>query len=430
MNKIRILQIGDIHYPWARNHKSAADFGSSPDNISNVTEHIVAQGAALNKIAGQIRTICEEPPDVIAFVGDYTVKGEPLALAEAVEYCKKAIISPFFSETEYADHVIFVPGNHDVARPTPGSTDPYKKFEAYQTALENAGVVNHSTKNFGRASVSTAHGVVRVLGVNTCVGCGEFRALPAKLANDFVTLISGFTDKDGHGFDPVLLGGIAEQLDIPFLDRSDIDNLDLELSARSGSRVAAVIGHHNLLPQKETRVLAYGELLNSGVLRETLTNKSHPLIYLHGHIHSEPVELIRDPSIPEGGLLAISAPLITDGVNVVDIYYDEDLDVVGVEVIPWRFSPTMSLQHKRSLKIPLGQAGNRLSRLPSAARDIFAYLVQAGDAAQRHLTKISAELNIDVEAASRHCSELAWAGLVEINNYHKAKNKWDVRLAI
>ena len=145
---------------------------------------------------------------------------------------------------------------------------------------------------------------------------------------------------------------------------------------------------------------------------------------------TEPVELVRDPLHPDGGVLSVSAPLITEGLNVIDVYLDDDHEPQGVDIIPWRFSSTLQLGRQRSLKISLAHGENRLSRLNEDARKIFHYLVDAGDSAQRHLNQLASELGIELEEASKSCQALAWAGLVTVQNSHKSTNKWDVRLAI
>lgn len=430
MRKVRILQIGDIHFPWAVEQKPSADFGSKPDKIPNVTDNIAPSGIALNKVAASIRSICDPKPDLVVFVGDLTVKGNEDGLRNAVKFCLDGILNPIFSPDEISSRVLFVPGNHDVSRPESASDDPYEKFNLYREVLEEAGISQHSTKVFGRASVPISERTVTALGVNTCLGCGEFRALPQSLSEQLGALLAshdGEVSPDDH---LGVISGMQEQLDMPLLDRKDIDGLDIELSGPNGQVAPIVVGHHNLLPQKETRVLAYGELINSGVLREVLSNKDHPIIYLHGHIHAEPVELVRDPTFPDGGVLSISAPLITEGLNVVDVYLDEDLEPVGTDLIPWRFSSTLQLNKLRSLRISLAQGENRLASLHEDARTMFQYLVQAGDSAQRHLSQLASELGHTIEDAARHCDALSWAGLVTISNHHKSYTKWDVRLAI
>ncbi|RFZ83853.1 metallophosphoesterase [Shinella sp. WSJ-2] len=429
MKRLRILQVGDIHFPWSENVAPRADFGTSPDNISVVSSSLKTPGVALNKLAASIRNICDPKPDLVVFVGDFTVKGDPDNLDKAVKYCLNGLLKPIFSQEEISERVLFVPGNHDVTRPVEGSTDPYEKFETYRLAMENNGITNHSTRNFGRVTVPVSGSTVSALGINTCLGCGEFRALPSKLRTAISEAINGYHIPATA---PKLIedvSEIAEQLDMPLLDRKDIDGLDVELTGIHG-KSPIIVGHHNLLPQKETRVLPYGELINSGVLREVLATKDYPVLYLHGHIHSDPIELIRDPLHHDGGILSISAPMITDGVNIVDLYLDADLEPIGVDIIPWRFSPTLQLVRNRSLRISMAHGENRLASLPEEARRIFRYLVHAGDAAHRHLSQLSDELGLDIDLIARNCEALSWAGLVHVANAHKSPPKWDIRLAI
>lgn len=419
IKKIRILQVGDIHFPWAKSQKPAADFGSGPEKLPGITENLTAPGIALNKLSSSIRKICEEKPDFIVFVGDYTNKGDRSGHESAIDYCLDGLLKPILDQSEIQDRCIFVPGNHDVTRPKNPGSDPLEKFHQYKAVMEGRRLTNHSAVGFSKVHTTVFGKTLAAVGINTCMGCGEFRSMPGSISSAIQGATASETPDE-----------LYEQLDMPFLDRLDIDGLDLELSTSPTSRTPIVVGHHNLLPQRETRVLPYGELINSGILREILTTKDYPVLYLHGHIHSDPVELIHDPSFPEGGVLSISAPLITQGLNVIDLYLDDTLDILGVDLIPWRFSATLQLSRLRSLRIPLINGRNKLARLPETSRKIFKHLVDAGDSAQRHLTQISRELAIELAETASGCEALAWAGLIHLDHAHKSHEKWDVRIAI
>ena len=97
-----------------------------------------------------------------------------------------------------------------------------------------------------------------------------------------------------------------------------------------------LVGHHNLLPQKIPRISPYGEMLNAGFVRSQMLGLDRPIVYLHGHIHQDPVEVVSDPRLPDSKLVLISAPEIKDGFNEIVFYISEHDDLVGIRLIPHR----------------------------------------------------------------------------------------------
>lgn len=133
MKKIRILQIGDIHFPSVKETTASASFGSDPDEISNVSENLELPAVVLNKISAAMLSVCDPEPDLIVFVGDYTTGADKKGLKDAIDFCFKGIITKFFKNSDILERVLFVPGNHDVKRPKKNTEDPIKKiFQLYK----------------------------------------------------------------------------------------------------------------------------------------------------------------------------------------------------------------------------------------------------------------------------------------------------------
>ena len=59
--------------------------------------------------------------------------------------------------------------------------------------------------------------------------------------------------------------------------------------------LSVIVAHHNLLPQRLPRLAPYTELVNGGALRASLGELGKPVLYLHGHIHEDPIEILRSP---------------------------------------------------------------------------------------------------------------------------------------
>lgn len=101
------------------------------------------------------------------------------------------------------------------------------------------------------------------------------------------------------------------------------------------------MAHHNLLPQRIPRILAYGEMLNAGFLRQMLHASRRNVIYLHGHIHEDPIEVISVPgseiaSRDERKIVSIAAPALKDGFNEITLFFGVENDVFLVRVTKYR----------------------------------------------------------------------------------------------
>lgn len=104
--------------------------------------------------------------------------------------------------------------------------------------------------------------------------------------------------------------------------------------------------------QRMTRLAPYTELVNSGAVRASLMEAGRPILYLHGHIHTDPVEVL---SVPGGdALVCISAPAAEDGFNIIEVVFTRSGKPLH---IPW---PTVPL--RRCARKP---AAHQSARAPS-----------------------------------------------------------------
>ena len=121
---------------------------------------------------------------------------------------------------------------------------------------------------------------------------------------------------------------IGEQLDTPLFQEQDVAAVIDSISALSQETFPIVLAHHNILPQSQSRIDIYTETINSGLVRSRLTNCGRTVIYCHGHIHTEPIEILQVPD-SETRIIAWSVPPLVDGFDKIEIHYGSDGIPIG-----------------------------------------------------------------------------------------------------
>jgi hypothetical protein len=102
--------------------------------------------------------------------------------------------------------------------------------------------------------------------------------------------------------------------------------------------VPVVLSHHNLLPQAILRIAIYTEVMNAGRVRSRFSGFRNTVLYCHGHIHDDPVEVIQTPDNHEARIVAISAPELARGFNVIQLEYGEQGTPLGCKVIRFKYN--------------------------------------------------------------------------------------------
>ncbi|MER8541507.1 metallophosphoesterase [Mesorhizobium sp. M1334] len=346
MQRVRILQIGDVHYPdW---HSSASDIDAKDSKFApKITQKLRASSlrAVLTKLR---RLITTKRPDAVAFMGDFTSRGDKEYIASAFQHLT-LLCRAQGSKSAFLP-LIFVPGNHDVNRDDARDLGPTEKFSEMAGLAASLGWETVPVDQPVHFRLPAKSGSANVILVNTAIGSWELQNLPAFLRDRLKELNTGAepvdlgtTDTSGHSpatppSDPTRDASDDEyygQLDTPYISREMLAGLQ-ELLQQVGMRFSIVIGHHNLLPQKIPRITPYAEMLNSGFVRTQLLQSDKSIVYLHGHIHSDPVEIVSDPRSPNGKLICISAPEIQAGFNELVFFMTDQGELVGIRLIPYR----------------------------------------------------------------------------------------------
>ena len=338
---IRILQVGDVHFPAAVRRRHSADLKRDAFSMS---DEIAPEGLRLKRVIAQLSAYETGYFDAIAFMGDFTDGHPDVALQmegmdKCFAYIELNIIKPLLGRDGHAKS-LFVPGNHDVDR-TVCPTEPgnrMDKFAHYVKGLSALGYVRHSADQISELNLRKGPMSAFLAGINTCLGCGEFMTFPQKVKDDLLAQLSGVIERGRGDAAANILEtflDLTERLDAPLIEGNILQMLDSSLDRRIAddrNAVQVVIGHHNLLPQVIPRVAPFSELMNSGKLRSLLATKDTPVLYLHGHIHDHPVEVVYSQTHPDSCVISVSAPEFIDGFNVIEIHADEDGAPLGVVV--------------------------------------------------------------------------------------------------
>ncbi|HEX8321782.1 metallophosphoesterase family protein [Longimicrobium sp.] len=444
MKSLSLLHLGDVHYPETRHGAAVIDDkdpGFSAALKARVSPH------RLTAVMATIRRLAENQADLggVLLSGDLTTNAKVGEYKECIQYLQKCFggLQPWES-----DGLHVVPGNHDVNRskiPLPGSddepdpvphADSLEKFEEFRTAWAEIGRPILAVDAVRVTELNASGCRLPVISLNSCLGCGEYRRLPARFQKAYISLLSETkTGRADHR-------DLVEQLDTPAFDDTHLADIASTLSGIPSSVPAVVLAHHGLLPQAVPRVAPYSEVINAGIARYRFAGCNKPIIYCHGHIHESAVEIL---SHPEGGrrpLVTVSAPVLDAGFNLISFYFTDTGLVLGCEVTRYVFQNYGDVTPMEPIRIPLGDRDE-----PEYASDALS--VRIGKVLSRKATRFhalfaavksqSADVEETVEEAGlanaspaedevvERLREMEWLGVVEITARVQAHKHWILR---
>jgi 3',5'-cyclic AMP phosphodiesterase CpdA len=357
---VSFLQLGDVHYPDLLTVKTA-------DHKDKGISSALAEAVGPSRIAAITRGISQVRADeknLVAIVlnGDLTTRGDVGGYEACLTFLHGALE---LSDQEYwkERRLLAVPGNHDINRSAIVMGEPLRKkfaplldlwvkvFGASTPLTVDLPVpVDLPTKNPLNSSPS-----VRFLPLNTCLLCGEYRAFPTQIRDKVVGLLNDLKRAiPADEFEKLL----SEQIDCPAVGRDDVSALEQHISGNTDSSIAVVIGHHPLVAQPMPRIDGYNELLNAGFVRESVLETRRNVLYLHGHIHQDPLLLVTSPLRGPHRIIHISAPALEDGFNLIRIQFSTVTnEPLGMELIPYRFGDHLGLIRRDSIKVRLVEQG-------------------------------------------------------------------------
>jgi hypothetical protein len=416
MKEMTIIHIGDIHYPETKLIKTA-------DIKEWGTDSPIVDSSAPFPLQNSIRKIQnllgEFSVDGIALSGDLTSDGFYSGYKECVDYLVKSILGGIFTLEQERIHV--VPGNHDVNEEIADETghDLLGKFKPLHDIWDSIGLPVFM-KDYSRITRITNDNVIflQLVSINTCTLSCVLRGYPEIVLSHLNSEIekarkSGDKSKLRH-----LLGEI---LDVSAVKEDDFQNVTSNLRALPENIQPIVLGHHNLIPQAVTRYTSYPEMINSGIVRRRLIECEKPIMYLHGHIHKDTIEVISDPKFPKSKLICISAPKLTDGFNLIRIEFGDNNTSIGCIVIPYISGDSCSFHKQGSIyRVPfysLQDANGVCSQeciqiaccIPSEKIFRFEDILEMG--------KTKLNKHIPEDTMRDYLLEAQWFGIIKLESY-------------
>ena len=301
---ITLLHIGDIHYDYIDKDDRPIDgkdlqFPESLDEILPEESYQVIINSFMHEI--------EEAPLAILLSGDLSTRGKIESYKDCLHFLRKRIRPDYFNSAPF-QKLFIVPGNHDIDRGKISEQSLYLKFKPIQEALEEKSFPEIPVPDLKTEKLCQDLACnILVISINSCIGCGERRYYPEKIRDAISkSLDCNEEDKD----DEELMELCYEVIDTPVIKDEDVDKMIHCIQSYGEDLLPIILTHHNLLPQKRPRIAMYTELLNSGDIRERLLMLNRPIIYLHGHLHDDPIEIIQSPRHEKAKIICISAPLL------------------------------------------------------------------------------------------------------------------------
>lgn len=419
LTTVRILQVGDLHLPSVIGERRNVD--DKDKSFSFELKNRIS--ASPTKVVYQklYELISEQQYDSVLFMGDLTDRGNLKNFDHAAKYLAQSL--QIGSGRQNHDVPVgIVSGNHDINRALAGKPSVVDKFAPLNATLAAHGLPTIPVEREITIEVSKSNASAKIVLLNSCWGCGAKEYIPEKFREVVHSAIDGMmTDEDSEEFGQYY----DRQLDTPAFSNETISRVSEARATTSDDTVEVYVAHHNLLPQRLPRLAPYTELVNSGAMRAVLTDGKKPTIYLHGHIHEDPVEVV---SRPHGSnLISISSPLSSDGFNEVEIVFTATGLPMSCIIYPWRFSNAGVLQKQERVIVPL-VSGHRLARDTSLPL-LLSFILQNGQVywsqIERHEppfyeAQTSETLQEGIEMLMAHQS-------IQIENYSMKPQHWIIR---
>jgi hypothetical protein len=425
VKSVRILQIGDVHFPDAH----LETLGDLKDAAYPAKVIDKMRLTPLTCVVRALEAEMEKSVNALLFCGDITSFGDVAGYRACLAYLSDILRLKKWNRRK----VHAVPGNHDVERgktDAPG-TDLFAKFAEFKRAWEDVNLPI-LTVDAARITDLIVSKTVRakLLSLNSSVGCGEKRHLPSDIQSQLADLLDAYVSTVGlsKAFEVV-----GEKLDSPGFLQTDIERVCAELDALDETVMAVVLSHHNILPQARLRVQIYTEVMNAGMIRSRLSRMNRPVLYCHGHIHDNPVELVQQIPLSTARLICVVAPELSRGFNVLQIDYGHRGYPLGCRLYQHQLQLRDGAVTRSEIRIPFytpDQLAVRrlghprlplvLSRLPD--HDIrFDDIVEAVG---------SSGPPISAAQVSEVLLEGEWLGFVELSNRDFAAQEWIIRKVV
>jgi len=406
-SNIELIHIGDIHFKYIDknyNHTLIRD-SSFPPKLLRALSSKGCESIIYN-LSEEMRA----NPLAILVSGDLCVSGDVDDFKNCLEFLKLRIPPNFFSSDPF-QKIFLVPGNHDIDRKEYSEDSILPKFQPMVNALKERDFPEMPLDAIEAKEIcGEKSGKALIIAINSCYGCGERRLYPKEIRE----AIGKFLDADPYSKD-------FEDLDTPMFNTENIDSLANCIRNSNINCVPIILSHHNLLTQNVLKVELYAELINSGYMRDVLISLNRPILYLHGHLHNDPVEIISSPYYKYSKIICISAPLLFPntryksrnfGFNKIKIFYSNDLTPIGCEIINNKFADLSP--EKRIVRVRFWDLPHTMALMTDQEKDLLKLMdreMYLGDLKQISDKKVGRISSL--EEIEKLVEELDWLGLVE-----------------
>jgi hypothetical protein len=420
--QVRILQIGDVHLPSAM--KSGRNIDQKDAAFSVELRNLISS-LPIKVVFRQIYKILEEGGvGSIVFMGDLTDAGDLEGYDKTCQFIAHSL--QLGEGRRHASIPVgIVPGNHDINRPMalePGITT---KFEPLNAALRRASLPPLPVEQSLILPIVNGSAKLSINLMNSCWGCGAREYIPEDFREGIGKAIEEALAKGGA---KALKTYYDRQFDTPAFSEPSITQLVQSGRTADASTLLIVAAHHNLLPQRQPRIAQYTELVNSGAIRGSLGELDRPVVYLHGHIHVDPVETITAPKASP--LICISAPAAEDGFNVLDFVFTRSGMPLSCQITPWRFDASGILHPAEKVAVSL--LGKRRRSHDATLNKIYSYMLEKRELYWTELINVAPPIfTTDVEEQTREAIELLIADeSILVENYDSSPSAWIIRANI
>lgn len=419
MKEIRLLHIGDVHFPDTEKKYlgDLKDQGFRDEFCKEIRPH------PIRSVSRAILSLFEDHTiSAILLSGDLTSRGNLKGYSDCVDHFLDLVKS---AGDDQGEKISVVLGNHDVVRPKEDKdiTIDYR-FGPFKKKWASAGLDILPVDNVRQSDINQSDNKAAVISINTCVGCGEFRRFPQELSNQIQLLLQS-ADLENSSTDFQKFG---EALDTPAISQTTLEYLDRAIARlHMEDSLPVLLGHHSLLPQMNVRVEVYTELMNSGQTRAMLTRHGKPVIYCHGHIHDDPIEVIATPGKSGIGLVTISAPEFSDGFNLITIHYSSENKPIGLTVQPFRMRTGGYLDNLAPIRIPLTKQSNILDYCTEYSNELFKIISEESVRYKELYEKANSISDNSKITFENSLLELEWLGLLRIQNRDERSSYWQIR---
>jgi hypothetical protein len=322
------------------------------------------------------------------------------------------------------------PRNHDVDRPRidPAGEDLFDKFASCKETWEALNLPILAVERLRKTRVSSGNRCrATVFSMNSSVGCGERRHLPNQIRADLEALLKRYSSTATPEEAFALLG---ETLDTPAFLHDDVEGICREIRELAPTELPIVVAHHNILPQALLRVELYTELLNAGVVRSRLSRLQRPLLYCHGHIHDDPLEIVHEPQYVGSRVVCVSAPQLVNGFNLLRVEFGSKGFPLGCRVFTFRLDHHNGEVRPVETRVPLCLPDQRDlgpladDRVPRLLSILPISDVRVGDL---HAGLVQQGLALTMDQLADLLAEAEWLGAVKITNREESPEHRSVR---